>query len=147
MVRQEKTQEGLNPPALPKLCYLWNSLIHKESPNHCKWGTVVAGLWAEEVSDEPSWLGIWIQDLISGLSKPALFLYLKAKTNRPVRFLNQSHSGESSGVDTRREPPMASLLIQCYFWRHVLQGECELSQQAWDSSGHKGDQQTLLKSS
>ena len=116
MVRQEKTQEGLNPPALPKLCYLWNSLIHKESPNHCKWGTVVAGLWAEEVSDEPSWLGIWIQDLISGLSKPALFLYLKAKTNRPVRFLNQSHSGESSGVDTRREPPMASLLIQCYFW-------------------------------
>ena len=42
---------------------------------------------------------------------------------------------------------MASLLIQCYFWHHVLQGECELSQQAWDSSGHKGDQQTLLKSS
>ena len=42
---------------------------------------------------------------------------------------------------------MASLLIQCYFWRHVLQGECELSQQAWNSSGHKGDQQTLLKSS
>ena len=141
--RQGRTRKGLNPPALPKLCYLWNSLIHKESPNHYTWGTVVAGLWAEEVSDEASWLGIWIQDLTAGLSKPALFLYLKAKTNKQIRFLNQSHSRESSGVDRdmRGEPPMASLLTQCYFWHHVLQGECELSQQAWDSSGHKGDQQ------
>lgn len=115
--------------------------IHSSTKSHLI--TVSEGLWllayggAEEVSDEPSWLGIWIQVLISGLSRPALFLYLKAKTNRPVRFLNQNHSG-LSGVDTRREPPMASLLIQFYFWRHVLQGECELSQQAWNSSGHKG---------
>lgn len=34
LVHQEKTGEGLCPRALLKLCYLWNSLIHKESPNH-----------------------------------------------------------------------------------------------------------------
>lgn len=58
------------------------------------------------------------------------FLIFKSK-NKQIRFLNQSHSRESSGVDrdTRGEPPMASLLLQCYFWHHVLQGECELSQQ------------------
>lgn len=33
MMRPEKTKEGQHPLSLLKLCYLWNSLIHKESPN------------------------------------------------------------------------------------------------------------------
>lgn len=41
---------------------------------------------------------------------------------------------------------MAIFLIQCYFWHHVLQWEFELFSQAWGSSGHKGDWQTLCKS-
>lgn len=41
---------------------------------------------------------------------------------------------------------MAILLIQGYFCRCVLRSESELFSQAWDSSGHKADWQTLRKS-
>lgn len=58
------------------------------------------------------------------------------KEKNPRNFLNQSYSGNWSGVDRETQegsPSTAISLIQCYFWHRVLKCEFEFLSQAWDS--------------
>lgn len=80
------------PPSSSSEIVLFVKFIHPQSLPITKVRDCGCGLQAEE-GREGGTRRIWIQDVITQLSKPAL------KVKKKKKFLNQSHSRESSGVD------------------------------------------------
>lgn len=113
---------GPVPPSSSSEIVLFVKFIHPQSLPITKVRDCGCGLQAEE-GREGGTRRIWIQDVITQLSKPALKVKKKKKVPEPKSQQRIKWCGQR---DISGEPLMAVFLIQCCFWHPVLQSEFEL---------------------